>query len=96
MSDDIKKQTLDLLLAGAQIGRPYIAPRDTPDERITALRRAFDATMADKNFRIDAETQHLLIEPDRGEDVQHLIETLYQTPADIKARARAIARDEGK
>jgi tripartite-type tricarboxylate transporter receptor subunit TctC len=93
LDDDTKKQTLDLLLAGAQIGRPFIAPLSVPDERITALRRAFDATMKDKDFLAEAETLHLLIGPDRGEDVQNTIEQLYQTSPEIKARARAIAGD---
>jgi tripartite-type tricarboxylate transporter receptor subunit TctC len=94
LTDNIKKQTLDLLLAGAQIGRPFIAPLSTPPERIHALRRAFDATMNDQNFRAGAETLRLLIGPDRGEDVQKTIEHLYETSDDVKARARMIAGDD--
>ncbi len=47
LTDAKKKQTLNLLTAGSVVGRPYIAPRDVPADRLAALRTAFDATMKD-------------------------------------------------
>src|SRR5712691_449189 len=43
LTDPKKKQILNLLAAGAVVGRPYIAPRGVPPDRLAALRAAFDA-----------------------------------------------------
>src|SRR5262249_45383005 len=37
------------------MGRPYVLPPAVPDDRLTALRRAFDATMHDSSFRAEAQ-----------------------------------------
>ena len=41
------KQALDLALARLEFGRPFFMPPNVPAERVTAIRRAFDATMKD-------------------------------------------------
>jgi tripartite-type tricarboxylate transporter receptor subunit TctC len=54
LADPKKKQVLTLLTAGAVVGRPYIAPKGVPAERLAALRAAFDATMKEPKFLADA------------------------------------------
>ena len=44
------RQALELMLARQETGKPYFVPPDVPAERLTALRRAFDATMKDPAF----------------------------------------------
>jgi len=90
LSDQKKKETLNLLTAGALIGRPFIAPQNVPAERIAALRAAFDATMKDPEFLADAEKQRMTVTPMTGGEVEVAIKKLYQAPPDIVAAAKAI------
>jgi tripartite-type tricarboxylate transporter receptor subunit TctC len=90
LNDPKKKETFNLLTAGAVIGRPFIAPRNTPADRLAALRAAFDATMKDPEFLADAEKQRLTVLPMTGAEVETAIKKLYQTPPDVVATARTI------
>jgi tripartite-type tricarboxylate transporter receptor subunit TctC len=90
LSDQKKKETFDLLTAGALIGRPFLAPQNVPADRIAALRAAFDATMKDPEFLADAEKQRMTVTPMTGAEVDAAIQKLYQTPADVVAAAKEI------
>jgi tripartite-type tricarboxylate transporter receptor subunit TctC len=57
-SDDDKRLT-DFIFGQAEISRPLLAPPATPARVVAALRRAFDATMGDKEFLADAEKSKL-------------------------------------
>jgi tripartite-type tricarboxylate transporter receptor subunit TctC len=90
LSDPTKKETLNLLTAGALIGRPFIAPHNVPADRVAALRAAFDATMKDPEFLADAEKQRMTVTPLTGGEVEAAIKKLYQTPPDVVAAAKEI------
>jgi tripartite-type tricarboxylate transporter receptor subunit TctC len=83
------RQALAMLFARAEYGRPYFLPPDVPAERVTALRRAFDATMKDPAFVADAARLQLDIDPMTGEEVQALVAQLNRTPPAIVTRVRA-------
>jgi tripartite-type tricarboxylate transporter receptor subunit TctC len=91
LTDLKKQQTLTLLTAGAVVGRPYLAPRAVPPDRLAALRSAFDATMKDPEFLAEATKQRLLVTPMTGPEVESFIKALYQTPPDIVAAAKEIS-----
>ena len=63
-------------------------PPNVPAERVNAIRRAFDATMKDKEFLAEADKLKIEIDPLSGEQVAALIEQIYKTPAGRSARAR--------
>jgi tripartite-type tricarboxylate transporter receptor subunit TctC len=91
LTDPKKQQTLTLLTAGAVVGRPYLAPRAVPADRLAALRTAFDATMKDPEFLAEAAKQRLLVTPMTGAEVESFIKDLYRTPPDIVAAAKVIS-----
>jgi tripartite-type tricarboxylate transporter receptor subunit TctC len=91
LTDAKKQQTLTLLTAGAVVGRPYLAPRAVPADRLAALRTAFDATMTDPEFLAEAAKQRLLVTPMTGAEVEAFIMNLYRTPPDIVAAAKEIS-----
>jgi tripartite-type tricarboxylate transporter receptor subunit TctC len=93
LGDPKKQQILNVLTAGALLGRPFVAPGAVPAERVAALRAAFDATMKDPDFLADAERQHLLVTPMTGAEVAAAIRELYQTPPDVVAAAKQISGD---
>ena len=84
------RQALELMLAPAEIGRPYFAPPGLPADRVAALRAAFDAATRDPRLIEEAHRQHLDIAPVSGADMQALIERAYAAPAAIVNRAREL------
>ncbi|MEA2906734.1 MAG: hypothetical protein QOI12_4121 [Alphaproteobacteria bacterium] len=86
---EAEKQALHLALARLEFGRPFFMPPNVPKERVTAVRRAFDAAMKDQEFLAEAEKLKIEIDPLSGEQVADLIEQLYRTPPDTVARVRA-------
>jgi len=93
LTDPRKRDIFNLLTASAVVGRPYIAPKGVPADRLAALRAAFDATMKDPEFLADSEKQHLAVTPMTGAEVETFIKGLYRTPPDIAAAAREISGD---
>ena len=58
------------MFADQDMGRPVVAPPDVPADRVAALRRAFDATMKDKEFLADAAKMAIDIDPIDGKAVE--------------------------
>ena len=62
------------------IGRALHTPPGVPMERVTALRRAFDATMKDPAFVAEYKKRKLPLGPTSGEELQAFIEKVIATP----------------
>ncbi|MGE5539473.1 MAG: Bug family tripartite tricarboxylate transporter substrate binding protein [Gemmatimonas sp.] len=89
-----EKKLLQLFAATGDVGRPYIASREVPVDRLAVLRKAFSDTVKDPQFLADAKKQHLdVIEPMNGEAAQRAVADLYQTPKTIVAQAKEITGD---
>ena len=69
---DLDKKALELLFSPQISAWPLIAPPDVPKERISILRRAFDATMKDPAFLADAEKIQIEVDPVSGETMQQV------------------------
>jgi tripartite-type tricarboxylate transporter receptor subunit TctC len=78
-----QKQILRLVFARQVMGRPFVAPPDIPADRVAALRKAFMATMKDKEFLAEAEKAKLEIQAVSGEDLQNVIKEAYEVSPDI-------------
>ena len=91
LTDPEAKATYDLLMAGAEVGRPYIAPSAVPADRLAALRAAFNATMKDAEFLSDAKKQRLEVNPMTGEQTAARIVEIYKSPPAAIKRARVIS-----
>jgi tripartite-type tricarboxylate transporter receptor subunit TctC len=87
------RQVLRMLLASAQVGRPFIASQAVPAERVRILRDAFNATMKDPQFVAEAEKLRLPISPKTGEEALAIVEAIYATPEDVVAAARKVAAE---
>lgn len=92
--DAKQRQLLMLLNSSGDVGRPYIAPRAVPQDRLKILRDAFDATIKDAQFLADAEKQQLtVIAPLTGQAAEAMVAEIYKAPADVVAQAKAITGD---
>ena len=83
-----QKQSMALALARLEFGRPFFLPPNVPADRVTAIRRAFDATMKDPEFVAEADKLKIEIDPLTGEQVAALITDIYKTPQATVDRVR--------
>src|SRR5262245_20630124 len=77
-------------------GPPFAAPPGVPADRLTALRRAFDATLADGEFRADADKAQLEIEPLTAAEIETLLAKAYSAPRAIVQKAAALIESPGR
>jgi tripartite-type tricarboxylate transporter receptor subunit TctC len=96
VSDPQNKQVMALILMRQEAGRPFAAPPDTPADRVAALRRAFDATLADPAFLDEARRTRLEIDPLTGQEIATMLAKAYAAPQPIVARAAALVEPKVK
>jgi tripartite-type tricarboxylate transporter receptor subunit TctC len=84
------RRVLRLIFGWTIMGRPFLAPPGIPEDRRTALRRAFDETMKDPEFLAEASKQNLEIAPVGGEEIDRFLDGVYATPRPLVERAAKI------
>jgi hypothetical protein len=86
-----QQAVFDFISKAVVVARPIATNADVPRERVNALRRAFDAAMADPQFLDEARRQNLDVAATNGEDMQRLVGEMLATPPEILGRvAQAI------
>jgi tripartite-type tricarboxylate transporter receptor subunit TctC len=88
------KAVLKLLSAPTTIGRPIFTSPGVPEERVKALRAAFEATMKDPEFLADAQKRGFDINPVSGEEMQKIVVDIVSTPRAIADRLQSIIGTE--
>jgi tripartite-type tricarboxylate transporter receptor subunit TctC len=84
-----QKDIFKLQFSAFEMGRPLFVGDDVPMARVTALRRAFDATMKDKALIADAEKAGMEVNPMTGEEMFEMLKEVYATPKEIIAKLAA-------
>src|SRR5688572_26521651 len=79
---------LDFISASVAIGRPIATTPGVPAERVAALRKAFDATLADPAFIAESEKQRMEIRAMTGEELAKLIKDIIETPPAIREKVK--------
>jgi tripartite-type tricarboxylate transporter receptor subunit TctC len=93
------RQMLEMFFASATMGRAFAIPPGVPDERVTALRAAFDATIADPAFQAEAEKAKIEVRPATAKDMEPALQKLLGAPPAVVDKAAAIlqaARNRGE
>ena len=85
--DPTKVAVLELIFSRQTLARPFAAPPGIPEERLRALRTAFDATMKDKEFLAEAQKLDLEVRPVSGTEIDELVANLAATPSEIRKLA---------
>jgi tripartite-type tricarboxylate transporter receptor subunit TctC len=88
--NDQEREILGYISKALAVGRPIGVGPGVPKERVKALRKAFDATLADPAFIAQAQKEGADIGPMSGTTVQQLIEDVLGAPAELKAKVKAI------
>jgi tripartite-type tricarboxylate transporter receptor subunit TctC len=82
-----QQQILKVILTSQTMARPFAAPPGVPAERLAALRKAFDDTMADPQFLEETKRQRMEVNPITGADIEALLRDVYASPKDVIAKA---------
>jgi tripartite-type tricarboxylate transporter receptor subunit TctC len=82
------REVLEFVSLSPALGRPFVAPPGLPPERVTMLRRAFDATMRDPEFLAEAATSKLEIDPMPGEKLAEIVGRTLRVSPDTINRAK--------
>jgi tripartite-type tricarboxylate transporter receptor subunit TctC len=92
--DPSSRAVLKLLSAPVTIGRPIFTAPGVPDDRVAALRAAFDATIRDPQFLADATRAHLDINPVTGSALQSAVGQVLSSPPEILKRLDELMSSE--
>ena len=90
------RQILSLIFARQMWGRPYFTTPGVPKARAEALRKAFDATMKDKDFLAEAEKIKHEIQPVSGETLEKALADIYKAPREVVLAAKAATEDDSR
>ena len=91
---DEDRKVMELLSAPVAIGRPIFTTPGVPEDRVKALREAFDKTMKDPAFLADAKKINLEIDPVSGVAMQKIVADIVATPKDTVNKLKTIIAAE--
>ena len=86
------RQVLQAMFARQTMAWPFVTSPGVPPERVAALREAFMATLADAEFRAEAQAANLELSPVTGQTIESLIARVYAISDTAVARLRAILK----
>jgi tripartite-type tricarboxylate transporter receptor subunit TctC len=92
-NDAKQKAALRLIFSRQQIARPFTLPPGVPEDRVRALRAAFDATMKDPEFVGESKKAELEVHPVTGGEITSLLQEVYASPPDVIKLATEISRE---
>jgi len=88
--NDEERQVLSAIMAAAEVGTAFFTAPGVPADRVTALRRAFDATMQDPEFLDETKKSKLTVSPMTGEDLQKLVAQVSDLSPALLEKVRAV------
>jgi tripartite-type tricarboxylate transporter receptor subunit TctC len=86
---DEERAILSAVMNATEIGTAFFTTPGVPAERVTALRRAFDAMTKDPEFIAEANKTKLTLGPITGEELQKLIGDVASLQGDLLAKVKA-------
>lgn len=84
-----ERATLEFLTLSNSLGRAITAPAGVPEDRVAALRKAFDTTVNSKAYIDDAKSKGMDINPIPGVDIQRDVKRHIETPKELVAKVKA-------
>jgi tripartite-type tricarboxylate transporter receptor subunit TctC len=80
--NDEERAILAAIMNATEVGTAFFTTPGVPADRLTALRRAFDAAMKDRDLLAEAERIKVGVSPITGEELQKLVgEVSNMSPA---------------
>jgi tripartite-type tricarboxylate transporter receptor subunit TctC len=91
-TNDDDRAALRFFSGPPALGRPIFTTPGVPADRLAALRKAFDDTMADPSFLAEAKTGGFDINPVRGEQMQQVVSDILASPKSVIDRIAPIMK----
>lgn len=85
-----QKTILDILTAPGELGRPFIMSGAVPQDRLAAVRAAFDATAADKTFVNEARKLQMPLSIVGSAEATEAVRRIMSFPRDLIEKAAKI------
>jgi tripartite-type tricarboxylate transporter receptor subunit TctC len=82
----LERQMLELKFSAYDVGYAFMAPPETPPERVAVLRAAMTAAVNDPAFRADAAREKIEVDPVAGAEVEAIIRNAYAAPPELLTR----------
>ena len=79
------------MLAGGELGRPFLVSPGTPQERLKLLREAYSKMLKDPEFLDEAKKQKLDVDPSTGEELEALVKQIMEQPKEVIDRVKELA-----
>lgn len=92
LSTDEDRAVTNFLLAATEVGRPYVVSKQVPSTRLAILRAAFSKSVVDAELLRESEKQGFPISAIGGQESEQLINSIYDAPPAIAARASEILK----
>jgi tripartite-type tricarboxylate transporter receptor subunit TctC len=87
-----QRQLLKLMSISNELGRPILAPPDTPADRVAALRLAFDKAMQDPELVAEATRSGLSIAVTSGDALTKLVNDLMASRKELVDKMEALLK----
>jgi tripartite-type tricarboxylate transporter receptor subunit TctC len=83
-----ERAILSAIMNATEVGTAFFTTPGVPADRVSALRRAFDASMKDPELLADAQRMNVGVSPLAGEDLQRLVVEVSQLPPALLDKVR--------
>lgn len=87
--NDEQRAVLKAVLSATAIGKPFLTTPGVPAERLTAMRRAFDKTVADPSFKEEYARLGISLYPMTGEELQKVVSDVTGIKGDLLEKVKA-------
>jgi len=87
--NDEERAILRAVMNATEVGTAFFTTPGVPADRLTTLRRAFDATLADPELLADAQKINVGVSPMAGEELQTLVAEVSKLPPALLEKVRA-------
>jgi len=88
--NDEERAILRAVMNATEVGTAFFTTPNTPTDRVTALRRAFDETMKDPEFLADIHKANLQTGPMTGEELQTLVKEVGDLTPELAEKVKAV------
>jgi tripartite-type tricarboxylate transporter receptor subunit TctC len=87
--NDEERAILRAIMNATEVGTAFFTTPGVPADRLAALRRAFDAAMADPELLAEAQKINVAVSPLAGEELQTLVAEVSKLPPALLDKVRA-------
>jgi tripartite-type tricarboxylate transporter receptor subunit TctC len=87
---DEQRGILNAVASAAEIGKFILSTPGVPTDRVTTLRRAFDAMVKDDEFVAEARKLRIELFPLTGEELQQIVRSVQDLSPDLTQKIKAM------